>query len=383
VRAAVLSPEAAAQSSAAQSSAAQNGAAQSRTVLSLDYPSAGLIPSWPAAATPFATREWAAAWERVRTEPVLTATHLEVATREVRHVASFYLTAGSPVWQIYEQTADVAPLWAGPVIYGPSPYATYGGFGLDGGAAVGEIVDYGLAFARWAGARAVIFPGLRAEQARGWLRVRGDGFACRAIDGHQAPVRGSLEGFQQAMASHRVRNEFGRQWRRGRDAGLRLRVLRGEEAAHELPRFAALAAAAADKHEVPGMYGPDILEAALTVPGSVLLAAEHDGGLVGGFLCFLHEGTFYTWTAGLDYAALPTMHTYGWITAEAVRYAAEAGAVTVDAGRGNHHYKQRLGHSPVPLYSLIYLPRPDAALSARLAQLSQRLTGLNDLDGSS
>jgi hypothetical protein len=368
MRAAVLAPE---------------SAAPARTILTAEYPDAAFVPSWPTPAAPFGTRAWAAAWERVRTEPVWTARHLEVATAEVRQVASFYLISASPAWRAYEMAAGVGPVWPGPVVYGPSPYAVYGGFGLDGGAAAGAVVDRGLAFARRSGACAVVFPGLRAEQVRGWLGVRGGGVACRTIDGHAGPVCGSWEGFLQGMTSHRERNEFGRQWRRGRDAGLRRRVLHGEEAVQELPRFAALAAAAAAKHDVPGMYGEDILRAALLVPGSVLLTAEHDGGLAGGFLCFLHEGTFYLWTAGLDYAALPALHTYGWVMAESVRYAAEAGAVTLDAGRGNHRYKRRMGLHPVPLYALAYLTRPDAALEARLVRLGRRLADLNDLAGQS
>jgi Acetyltransferase (GNAT) domain len=356
-------------------------AAAGATAVAAGYSSAALLPSWPAAASPFGTREWAAAWELVSTESVLTASHLEVAAGDACRVASFYLTIGSPAWRAYEMAAGVAPVWGDPVVYGPSPYALYGGFGLDGGAAIGAVVDHGLALARRAGACAVVFPGLRAEQARAWLGVRGGGVACRTLDAHRAPVRGSVEAFQQAIAARRARKEFGRQWRRGDDCGLRLRVLPGEQATPELPAFATLASAAAAKHDVPGMYGVDILRAGLLVPGSVLLAAEHDGRLVGGFLCFRHDRTFYLWSAGLDYAALPALHTYGWLLAEAVRYAAETGAVTLDAGRGNHHYKQRIGLSPVPLYALAYLTRPNAALKTRLAQFDRRMTVLNDLDG--
>ena len=77
---------------------------------------------------------------------------------------------------------------------------------------------------------------------------------------------------------------------------------------------------------------------------------------------------------GDDYATLPELHTYAWLLAESVRYAAATGAAVVDAGRGNYLVKRRLGFSQIPLYSVCYLTSPDAGLAASLAEMGSRIT---------
>jgi hypothetical protein len=286
-----------------------------------------------------------------------------------RLAAPFYLIDGSPAWAAFEAEAGVGDTWAGkPVIYGPSPYATYG---LDAASPweIRTVVANGLAWAREAGAVAAVFPGLRHPRA--WTEVEG-GIAVRTTGSHLAPVRGSMAAFQASIGSGKARQEFGRQWRRANDAGLRLAALSGPEMTPVLPAFTRLASAAAARHGV-ALYGLDVFHAVAQVPGTVLLAAEHGRELAGGFLCLRQGHTLYLWAAGLDYDKLPELHTYAWLLAESVRYAAATGATEVDAGRGNYLVKRRLGFSQVPLYSVCYLASPDAGLAASLAEMSSRI----------
>jgi Major Facilitator Superfamily/Acetyltransferase (GNAT) domain len=104
------------------------------------------------------------------------------------------------------------------------------------------------------------------------------------------------------------------------------------------------------------------------------VAAEHGRELAGGFLCLRHGSVLYLWAAGLDYATLPELHTYGWLLAESVAHAAATGAAVVDAGRGNYLVKRRLGFTQVPLYSVCYLASPCPGLAASLAEMSHRIT---------
>jgi Acetyltransferase (GNAT) domain len=324
--------------------------------------SADRVPDWPAT-HPFGSRAWALAWRHVRTEPVRAAQVL----RTGRVVAPFYLIDGSPAWAAFEAEAGVGDIWAGrPVVYGPSPYATYG-LDVTSPAEITTVVEHGLAWAKEAGAVAAVFPGLRHPRA--WTEVAG-GIAVRTTGSHEAPVRGSVAAFQASIGSGRARKEFGRQQRRADDAGLRLAVLQGAEMTPILPAFTRLAGAAAARHGV-ALYGLDVFQAVAQVPGAVLLAAQHGRELAGGFLCLRHGGTLYLWAAGLDYATLAELHTYGWLFAESVAYAAATGAVAVDAGRGNYLLKRRLGFTQIPLYSVCYLTSPDPGRAEALADMGR------------
>ena len=295
------------------------------------------VPAWPAA-HPFGSREWALAWRNVQTDPVRAARVLQTG----RLVAPFYLIDGSPAWAAFEAEAGVGDTWAGrPVVYGPSPYATYG-LNVASPWEIRTVVAHGLAWAREAGAVAAVFPGLRHPRA--WTAVEGS-IAVRTTGSHQAPVRGSVASFKASISSSRARKEFGRQWRRANEAGLRLDALRGAEMMPALPAFTRLAGAAAARHGV-ALYGLDVFRAVAEVPGAVLLAAKHGRKLAGGFLCLL---------------------------AESVSYAAATGAAVVDAGRGNYLVKRRLGFTQIPLYSVCYLASPDPGLAASLAEMGGRI----------
>jgi CelD/BcsL family acetyltransferase involved in cellulose biosynthesis len=283
--------------------------------------------------------------------------------------APFYLIDGSPAWGAFEAEAGVGDTWAGrPVVYGPSPYATYG-LEVTSPAQIRTIVAHGLAWARKSGAVAAVFPGLRNPRA--WTDAAG-GIAVRTTGSHQAPVRGSVAAFQASIGSGRARSEFGRQWRRANEAGLRLAVLHGAEITPVLPAFTRLAVAATARHGT-ALYGPDVFRAVIQVPGAVLLAAEHGRDLAGAFLCLRHGSTLYAWAAGIDYATLRELHTYGWLALEFVAYAAATGAAVVDMGRGNYLAKHRLGFTQVPLYSVCYLASPDPLLAASLAEMGRRI----------
>jgi CelD/BcsL family acetyltransferase involved in cellulose biosynthesis len=328
------------------------------------WSAADQVPDWPAP-HPFGSREWALAWRNVQTDPVRAARVLHAG----RLVAPFYLIDGSPAWAAFEAEAGVGDIWAGrPVVYGPSPYATYG-LNLARPWEIRTVVEHGLAWAREAGAVAAVFPGLR--HPRPWTAVE-SGIAVRTTGSHEAPVRGSMAAFKASIGSSRARREFGRQWRRANGAGLRLDALRGAEMTPILPAFTRLASAAAARHGV-ALYGLDLFHAVAQVPGAVLLAAKHGRKLAGGFLCLRHGSTLYLWAAGLDYATLPELHTYAWLLAESVSYAAATGAAVVDAGRGNYLVKRRLGFSQIPLYSVCYLASPDPGLAASLAEMGGRI----------
>jgi hypothetical protein len=321
------------------------------------------LPDWPAH-SPYGSREWMLAWRQVRTEPVHEARFLRAGSA----IAPFYLVSDSPAWGAFEAEAGTDGVWPGRVVFCPSPYATYG-LHVTSPGQIKAIVNHGLAWAREAGAVAAVFPGLRDPDA--WIDAAG-GIAVRTTGSHEAPVRGSMDAFQGAIHSKRGRREFGRQWRRGTEAGLRLAVLPGAEMTPVLPAFTTLARAAAERHGV-ALYEEDVFRAVAQVPGAVLLAAEHGRDLAGAFLALRHGHALYLWAAGLDYGSLHDLHTYTWLFAESVRYAAAHGLAMIDAGRGNYLVKRRLGFTQVPLHALCYLTGPDPALATALTEMSHRM----------
>jgi hypothetical protein len=305
------------------------------------------------------------AWQQVRTDPVLEARFLRTGPV----VAPFYLVSESPAWSAFEAEAGIDRVWPGRVVFCPSPYATYG-LQVTSPEQVRAVVAHGLAWAREAGAVAAVFPGLRDPGT--WIDAAG-GIAVRTTGSHEAPVRGSVDAFQGAIHSKRGRREFGRQWRRGTDAGLRLAVLHGPEMLSVLPVFTRLARAAAERHGV-ALYQADVFQAVAQVPGAVLLAAEHGRDLAGAFLALRDDQALYLWAAGLDYGSLHDLHTYTWLFAESIRYAAANGLVMIDAGRGNYLVKRRMGFTQVPLHALCYLSNPDPALATALTEMGRRIT---------
>lgn len=311
---------------------------------------------------------WATAWRRVKTERVL-AYRGQIAGG--LHVP-LYLIADSPAWAAFEAEAGVADAWGGrKVVYGPSPYATYG-LEAAGLASVSAAVAAGLDWAEDTGAAAAVFPGLRDPGP--WAQL--GGIAVRTTGSHVAPVHGSAEGFQAAITEAHTRREFGREHRRGVDAGLWLDVLPGWSMRSQLAEFTRLAAAASARHDT-ALYGKDIFRAVAKVPGSVLLCAmcpgERHAELAGGMLCLAHDRTLYLWAAGIDYTRRSELHTYRWLVWEAIAFAARLGWEFIDAGRGNYAFKARLGFSQIPLYAAVFPVRQEPALERHLIRMGEKI----------
>ncbi|WP_329583435.1 GNAT family N-acetyltransferase [Streptomyces sp. NBC_01361] len=341
---------------------------------------ATLPPETAAPATPFHSRTWSAAWQKVTTEPVLRHQHLHLEEGGRTHVLPFQLIDSSPMWRALELGAGVArPTWTEPVVYAPSMYGEYGGLPGASRAVLAEAVDQGRWLTRDWGATALVVPNLPPSDLEEWTRARPADAQVTLCWAHQAPVHGSLEGFVAAMPSPKVRTEFRRQYKRGTEAGLRLRVEAGPSILNHLPQFTKFAVHTSERHG-PALYGMDMLRPLTAVPGAVaLLAEDSHGALAGGFLCFRYGQTLYLWAAAIDQRRKRDLHTYGWLMAQSVRYAADTGATVIDAGRANYAYKHRIGLDPVPLTSLVYLTRSAPRLVSRIAGLNsavQQQTGL-------
>ncbi|MGV9266591.1 GNAT family N-acetyltransferase [Kitasatospora sp. NPDC003701] len=330
---------------------------------------------------PSRTRAWASAWSALTTERILDHRHLHLtdpATGDAESV-SFFLTAadGSPYWTSQETDADVPPVWPGRVLYAGSPHAEYGGAGTATAAMAAATTRAGLDLAARLGASALVHPGLDQHQADRLTAAVRDADAGQVLDlatdvAWTRTLGPTIDQWWQGMPS-RQRRDIRRRWRRGTEAGLVLDPVTGtRDILDAVPAFAPLAAGTADRHGT-SLYGHDMFEQLAAVPGTVLLAARHDGRLVGGIYGWLYDGCLYLWASGLDYEQPLAPLVYTWLMCESARWAIDQGAILIDAGRANHLAKLRLGYRPRILRTVVHLTGHQPATERSLRRLSQRL----------
>ncbi|MGW3228659.1 GNAT family N-acetyltransferase [Kitasatospora sp. NPDC001095] len=285
---------------------------------------------------------------------------------------------GCPYWSSQETDAGVAPVWLGPVLYSGSPHGQYGGAGAATDTSARLATLAGLHLADEYGAHAVVYSGLTADQADRLTTAGRHEGAARVLNlatdvAHvrDLPTCAGLDHWwDDTPAGHR--RDARRQWRRATEAGLTLDPLTGPRMLSHLEEFTALAVGTAERHGT-ALYGHDMFEHLAQVPGAVLLAARHQGRLVGGMYAFLHDRCLYLWASGIDYQHPLGRHAYTWLMTEAPRWAIEHGARRIDAGRANYLAKKRLGYRPTVLRTVIHLPTEAATTADALTTLSRRL----------
>ncbi|MFE2726290.1 GNAT family N-acetyltransferase [Kitasatospora sp. NPDC059327] len=331
---------------------------------------------------PSRTRTWASAWSTLTTERILEHHHLHLtdpATGDAETV-SYFLTAadGCPYWTSQETDADVPPVWSGTVLYaGNSPHAEYGGAGTATATMASATTRAGLDLAARLGASALVHPGLDRHQADRLTAAAHAAGAGQVLDlatdvAWTRTLGPTIEQWWQGMPS-RQRRDIRRRWRRGTEAGLVLDPLTtSRDILDAVPAFAPMAAGTADRHGTR-LYGSDMFEQLVAVPGTVLLAARHDGRLVGGIYGWLYDGCLYLWASGLDYEHPAAPLVYTWLMCESARWAIDQGAILIDAGRANHLAKARLGYRPRILRTVVHLIGHQPDTEHALRRLSQRL----------
>ncbi|MGW2542138.1 GNAT family N-acetyltransferase [Kitasatospora sp. NPDC001574] len=283
---------------------------------------------------------------------------------------------GCPYWSSQETDAGVSPVWPGPVLYSGSPHGQYGGAGASTAPLAALTAKGGLGLADELSAHAVVYPGLSADQAERLAAAGRDMGAGRVLDlatdvAHVRDLGADLDQWWSATpAGHR--RDVRRQWRRATEAGLALTPLTGRRMLPDLAAFTELAVGTAERHGT-SLYGRDLFERLAKVPGAVLLAARHDGHLVGGLYCWLHNRCLYLWASGIDYQHPLGRHAYTWLMTEAPRWAIGRGARRIDAGRANYQAKKRLGYEPHVLRTVVHLPAGSDATADALTRLSRSL----------
>lgn len=340
------------------------------TVVSRWVDSAVSVPAGPFDGRYFCTTvAWTQAWEGVRAERVRAFRHLALEGGPVPELVPYYLVDHSPIWRGYEETAGVPPVWSGPVVFSSTVYGVHGGAGGSSAAYRERAVDLGLEQAERWGAEALVFANLDGDELDAWTAVRPAGHAVLLDRAYEAPVGGSESAFLARMTS-KPRRELGRQWRRASEAGVRLRVLTGEQMRPELDEFTRLAIGSSEKH-TDNIYGPEMFRNLTSVPGAVLLVAEHRGRMIGAFYCFLYRGRLSLVIAGLDNEKMGELNTYAFLMYESLRYAVANHAEVIDAGRCNYAYKERHGFEGADVWALVYPSRSRPELAGALDRMNK------------
>lgn len=298
------------------------------------------------------TVAWTRAWEHVRKEQVRAFRHLVLEGGEVPELVPYFLVDSSPVWQGYEKTAGVPPIWSGPVVFSSTVYGVNGGAGGTSADYRARAIYLGLKqAARW-GAEALVFSNLRGWEVDAWSAARPSGHVVLLDIDYEAPLSAAESEFIARMPS-KARRELARQRRRATDSGVRLRALEGQAMRPCLEEFARLAIDASEQH-TDNIYGPEMISNLVSVPGAVLLVAEYEETMAGAFLCFHYRGRFSLVIAGLDYKRLHSLNTYAFLMYESLRYASAKEADIIDVGRCNYAYKERHGFEGKDVWALVF-----------------------------
>lgn len=332
------------------------------------------LPDARPAATPFHTRQWAAAWQSTQVEAALAHRHLLITDGQRTHRLSYQLSDTSPLWNALEtDTHRRTPVFSGPVVYAPSLYSQYGGLPGASALVLAEAVDRGRQLARECDAQALLVPNLAPVELAQWTRIRPPDAQARLFYAHRTLLGAGLAEFTARIPSPQARTEFQRQHRRGTAAGLRLRTVSGAALPTVLPAVHALHQDESRRHGRPTIYNLQMLTALHRVPGALALMAEKaDGTLAGAFLGFRHGTTLYLWAETIAYGQRGD-HTLGWLLAESIRHATATGARVLDAGRGHYQFKRRMGLSPVPLTTAVYVTAPTPRVISSLRELDTAL----------
>lgn len=327
------------------------------------------------APTPFHTIEWTRAWCNVTTEQVTDHRLMQWPLKDggSDHLP-FYRVAASPLWTALEGDAELdEPVWPGPVTYARSLYGVYGGLPDAPTGVLAEAVDEGRELARQWDTPALVVSNLTDEEAQRWTAVRQPDATVGLYWTHRVELRPTVDEFVTADQRRRKRRRNLRsQWNRGNELGLHAQILHGRDMLPVLPDIVPHARATSERHGPP-LYGLDMLAPLVDVPGAFTVIADHPRGLAGALIGFHHGDTVYLWTAAVDQARKKALHTYAWLMYTSIAYACTVGATTLDTGRGNYKYKAQLGLTASPLSCLIYLTRPDQALTERLADMHRGL----------
>ncbi|MET9777973.1 GNAT family N-acetyltransferase [Streptomyces sp. NPDC006367] len=332
------------------------------------------LPEDRPAATPFHTRQWAAAWQSPQVESALAHRHLLLTDGQHSHRLSYQLSDTSPLWKALESdTHRRNPVFSGPVVYAPSLYSQYGGLPGASALVLAEAVDRGRQLAEECDAQALLVPNLAPIELAQWTRIRPPDAQARLFYAHRTPVGAGLAEFTARIPSSQARSEFQRQHRDGAAAGLRLRAVTGAALPPVLPAVHALHQDEARRQGRPAFYNLPMLTVLPRIPGALaLLAEETDGTLAGAFLGFRHGTTLYLWAETVAHSRHGD-HTLGWLLAESIRHAAATGARVLDAGRGHYQFKRRMGFTPVPLTTAVYLTAPHPRVISSLRELDTAL----------
>ncbi|HWU10999.1 MAG TPA: GNAT family N-acetyltransferase [Streptomyces sp.] len=332
------------------------------------------LPEDRPAVTPFHSRQWAAAWQSPQVESVLAHRHLLLSDGQRTHRLSYQLSDNSPLWKALESdTHRRTPVFSGPVVYAPSLYSQYGGLPGASALVLAEAVDRGRQLAQECDAQALLVPNLAPVELEQWTRIRPPDAQARLFYAHRTPIGAGLAEFTARIPTSQARAELQRQHSRGTDAGLVLRTVTGAALPPVLPAIHALHQDETRRQSRPTLYSLAMLTALPRIPGALaLLAEEADGTLAGAFLGFRHGTTLYLWAETVAHGRRGD-HTLGWLLAESIRHAAATGARVLDAGRGHYQFKRRMGFTPVPLTTAVYLTTLHPRVISSLRELNTAL----------
>lgn len=303
----------------------------------------------------FADADWRTAWRGATVETIVRDSVLTARDRTGAETGiPLYDIGDSALWRGYEHDAGMRDVLPMPVSSLSSLYAISSPINRLGAAEAIAVVDQALDHSERCGSRVLLVTNLEGGAALRELRVRRPPGAEVRLDATcRAPVPESVDEFVKSL-SKSARSDVRRRHRRATEKGVEFVQRWGEHAASALAEFLMLTVQSADQHGNPPLYDLPTLRAIMTIPGAMLLTAEHDGKILAGSVSFVRGDCLLVWSAGVNYSTLHTHHSYVFLLRETVELAVRRGCRWMDFGRGTFEFKRRHGFSSNNLYTLAY-----------------------------
>lgn len=305
----------------------------------------------------FRTLEWRHAWQRATIESVLARELVQYDHGALPAT----LIANSPLWSGYETEAGFGPVFGDSFVSAPSLYDVHAPLEeATEPQALAQLASQLLDRAHAWRASGLLVPNVPRPVASELASHHG-GVMLPLDLGYEAELTGSGISTHLDKLDGHVRREFGRQWRRAGEQGVRLRIETGRQAIDASPVICQLAEQSAGKHGM-SLYDEPTIRAMASIPQARLLIAEQAGAPVGAFMAFLHNRRALLWCGGVDYNNLTQLNTYAFLMYEAFVFAYANGCRWLDAGRGNFRFKERHGFQAVQLWAVGWATDEDPAV---------------------
>ncbi|MET0135781.1 MAG: GNAT family N-acetyltransferase, partial [Kibdelosporangium sp.] len=315
------------------------------------------LPARVASSCLYDSADWLRCWEDIGIEHRVRHGYVQADGPLGPAVLPLYALTSSPFWHGY--LVQTRQTWLGSRhAFAGSTYSMYAKRGPFPEALARGAYATAMSWIEAGVADLLVAPNLTAEAVTTWEAAVGPATGQVLLDRtYSCELSGDFAEYLGRLPA-KLGRDVQRRLRRGRERGLRVRMLEGPEAQALVPSALPLTIGTTDEHGWPPLYDEETLHCLLRVPGALLVAAQVNGQLVGVFFGFRHEAEVTFLCGGVDYSSLTEFSSYVALMYRCTEWACDNGFRRIEWGRDNYRFKERHGLTGTDLWALVYAP-PD------------------------